>query len=82
MTLLQDSMVLLTSQEYKDLRFQQAHYFAVNREVNEIKQDYFYTGYHLGSIFGFIFGFCCIIIPIWMHNMILKIKRFKTKEND
>lgn len=32
-----DSMILLTNEEYLDLQAQQAYYFTVNKDVNQVK---------------------------------------------
>lgn len=83
MKYIQDStMVLLTNEEYLDLHTQQAYYFTVNKDVNQVKHDYFVAGYHSGGFYGVILGVCLVLLPVMINNTIKRIKGSKTKENE
>lgn len=81
--MIQDStMVILTNEEYEDLIMTQTYYTIVNDNVNDIKHEYFVTGYQTGIVNGVIIGFCLIILSKRIKNIISKIKCLKSKKNE
>lgn len=56
------SFVLLTNQEYKELNKEQAYYFSVNKDINEVKHNYFHTGYYIGCFNGVFLAFCGFLL--------------------
>lgn len=76
----QDSIVLLTNQEYAQLHEQQAHYFTVNRDINQEKQNYFYNGFYAGAFSGLIFAICGLFTYKMIKSTIKKILALKTKK--